>query len=72
MLGNMLRVSHAPVRAPVEDIAIVKSWSIFSAPALDSERMFTGVAFSAPTTEPDSVSGTTTYALFFMNELREG
>lgn len=66
------RRPHPAVGAAIENVAIVKGRSRFPASALDSERMFAGVAFPPATTEPDGVSGTAKCALFFMDELGEG
>lgn len=72
VLDISFRISHATVRAAVEDVAIVERRDTLPSPAFHAECVLAGVASSSPTPKPNGVPGTTEGALFFMGEIWEG
>lgn len=55
VLDISFRISHATVRAAVEDVAIMERRDTLPAPAFHAERALAGVASPPPTPKPNGL-----------------
>lgn len=72
VLSDALSVSYATIGAPVEHVAIVKCRGFLASSFLYPERPSASLALTASAAPENGFPGAAIYALFFMDELREG
>lgn len=66
------RRPNSAVRAAIENVAIVEFRRLLSSSFFYSERSFACLTLTASTAPANGVAGAAEYALFFIDELREG